>query len=48
MSVDLVNHRQETVGSFALTPVNLVNAQRMDLIELTMRQPHSTNHSTEW
>src|SRR5664280_1747935 len=46
MLIDLIDHRQKPVGSFALTPVNLVNANGMDGLQLAMGQtpPHEPFH----
>ena len=39
MPINLIDHRQETVGPFALAPVDLVNADRSNPLQLPMSQP---------
>jgi hypothetical protein len=41
MTVNLVDHRQETIGALAPAPMNLVHADRMDVFQLPVGQAPS-------
>jgi len=47
MSINLVDHRQEVIGLLAFSPVNLVEPDRLDALQLPVLKTPAHNHSTD-